>query len=178
MMRTLLIIFCLVAGLYGCMKEWTTSQPNQTFDVPSTWYICLDLPKEHLSDAIDATLLWDRSLHQWKHIQPVTGLSGPACRVRVFEVDAYPIDDSEQTALAWTSMIGGQEIMMKKGRYEQDVKGVLLHELGHAFGAQHVPGTLMNPGLVHSTPRCPDATTVAQVAAWNNVNLELLTWCW
>lgn len=177
MMRTLLVLCCLVAGLYGCMKEWTTPQTN-TFDVPDTWYVCLNLPKEHLPDAIDATRLWDRALHQWKHVQPVTNLSGPACRVRVFEVDIDPVSDPEQTALAWTSMIGGREIMMKKGRYEQDVKGVLLHELGHAFGAQHVPGTLMNPGLLPSTPRCPDATTVAQVAAWNNVNLELLTWCW
>lgn len=75
-------------------------------------------------------------------------------------------------------MVGGREISLVKGRYEQDVTGILLHEIGHALGAQHVPGTLMNPRWTPGEFTCPDATTVAQVAAWNKVDLGLLQWCW
>lgn len=90
-----------------------------------------------------------------------------------------PIDEAaNHHPLAETSMVGGFEIRMRKGWYEQDIPGILMHEMGHAFGAQHVDGTLMNPTWAPHRFVCPDKTTVAQVAAWWQINLDTLSYCY
>ena len=154
---------------------WARPAINGTFDPPSNVYVCLDLPDAQLPGARVAVEAWNESLKQWKHIIPINGNQG-ACTYWVHEA-SKPVD-SDSHALAWASRIGGNEISMRKGWYEIDVTGILLHELGHAFGAQHVAGTLMN--AVHQYPgrTCPDIVTVAQVAAWNHIDLDLLSWCY
>ncbi len=173
-MRALFSAFILaITLLIGCGPTWVPPgiPANES---PTKVFVCLDLPPERVQAATVAVETWDKSLSQWKHVVAVPGHDEP-CTVWVHEVtEPYPGDEK---ALAWASTIGGHEISMRRGRYEQDVTGILLHELGHTFGAQHVPGTLMHPNWSPHIYVCPDATTVAQVAAWNKVNLAMLSWC-
>lgn len=168
-------VTCLLAFVVGCAPMWSRPSTNGSFVPPVKAYVCVDLPPDQLPGARQAIVSWDKSLAQWKHLIVVDGIVEP-CTFIVREVTDPYVSDTH--ALAWASMVGGREVSLMKGRYEQDVTGILLHELGHAFGAQHVPGTLMNPTWSPHEFTCPDATTVAQVAAWNRVDLGLLSWCY
>ena len=159
----------------ACAPAWVHPAVNGSFYPPTKAYVCLDLPTEQLPAARAAVEGWDHALNQWKHLIAVDGKQ-ETCTYWVHEVTEVLEEDKH--ALAWASSLGGREISMRKGWYEHDVTGILLHELGHAFGAQHVPGTLMNATYWRHGFICPDATTVAQVAAWNKVSLELLCWCY
>jgi len=103
---------------------------------------------------------------------PIEGLKEP-CNYYIHETT----HSTSEQSIAWTSMIGGKEINLVIGKYENITRQLVLHELGHALGAQHVPGTLMNPSYSPVKYRCIDATTVAQVAAWNQVDIGILRWC-
>jgi hypothetical protein len=136
--------------------------------------VCLALPQDQLREASEAVAMWDKALHQWNRIVAHRG-ANPPCDITVREVTT---PNRTPGALAWVNGIGGNQVSMYKGHYEQDTKGILLHELGHAFGAQHVPGTLMHPEWSPGSFVCPDHTTVAQVAARYQIDLSILTWCW
>lgn len=178
---TSLVALGLIAFVGSCGgPQW--ARPN--LDVPDIEqgkiYVCLDLPKEQLPAAHEAVTQWDRALHQWKHVIAIDNQNpvDADCKMWVHETSDAPEDDaSNHHPMAWTSTLGGFEITLRKGWYEQDTTGILMHEMGHAFGAQHVPGTLMNPTWVPHMFVCPDVTTVAQVAAWNQINLEGLSYC-
>lgn len=170
------LLFASSLSLGACVPAvWSKPSQNGSLSVPSNSYVCLDLPTKQLPAARAAVEGWDHALKQWKHFIAVDGNAGN-CTYWVHEVTHDYAEDDH--ALAWASMLGGHEISMRKGWYEHDTTGILLHELGHALGAQHVPGTLMNEQYLRHGFICPDATTVAQVAAWNKVSLELLCWCY
>lgn len=180
-LRRFLSLAFAAALIAACAPEWTRPAQNGSFVPPGKAYVCVDLPKEQQAAAKLAVDGWDHALRQWKHIVYVEGGSGSglldgSCTYWVHEVTE--VSEEDKHALAWASMLGGHEISMRKGWYEHDTTGILLHELGHAFGAQHVPGTLMNATWYRHGFICPDATTVAQVAAWNRINLALLCWCY
>ena len=179
-MKHLLALLVLALTLISCAGvQW-----SRPIDVPPEdaghVFVCIDLPKERWDAADEAVRQWDYAIHQWKHVEAVNGgvPYRDTCSLWVHET-TEPLDDeaTNHHALAWASMLGGFEISMMKGRYEHDVTGILMHEMGHAFGAQHVAGTLMNPQWYPHGFICPDATTVAQVAAWNQVNLDTLRYC-
>ena len=122
--------------------------------------------------ASEAVNEWNDSLKEWKKMVPIEGLKEP-CNYYIHETT----HSTSEQSIAWTSMIGGKEINLVIGKYENITRQLVLHELGHALGAQHVPGTLMNPSYSPVKYRCIDATTVAQVAAWNQVDIGILRWC-
>ena len=162
-------------GLFAacCAPAW--SNPVEPLVEPGTITVCVDLPEKRIEGARQAISLWEGSLRNWKRVVMVEATDGPGCDKIVIE--AEPEADTKPETAAWVNGTGGREIRMVRGRYEYDVTGFLLHELGHAFGAQHLAGTLMNPTISYFGPRCPDGPTVAQVAAWNRVEIELLSWC-
>lgn len=180
--RRLLIALGLALGLSSCAPEWTRPAQNGSFVPPGKVYVCVDLPEKQQAAAELAVAGWDRALHLWKRIVYVeggsdaAGLLGGPCTYWVHEVTE--VNEEDEHILAWASALGGHEISMRKGWYEHDTTGILLHELGHAFGAQHVPGTLMNASWYRHGFTCPDVTTVAQVAAWNRINMAMLCWCY
>jgi len=175
------IIAAFVTAFFGCEPRWIGPKRIDTWNGVQSTYICLDLPEKVVDEAAEAVKLWDKSLKQWKRMIPVVG------GVKVtdeFEIGcSYLITEVEKPnpgdplAVAWTSRIGGKYIYLRKGYYEEDIKVIVLHELGHAFGAQHVAGTLMNPVYNTITSKCPDVTTVSQVAAFNGLDLSTLSWC-
>jgi predicted Zn-dependent protease len=130
---------------------------------------------------------WDRAIHNWKYIEAIADPNETACDIKIKEVSyAKPKDNCvpsekdscKSNAVAWASTIGGREIFLTKGRYEDETFKVVMHEVGHALGAQHVNTTLMNPYTGIMTFGCPDRETVIQVAAWNHVDLRYFNWCY
>jgi hypothetical protein len=168
----------------GCVgTQWT----KPALEIPAFEqghiYVCLDLPDKSLPGAHDAVDQWDHALHQWRHVEAVDHGQPwlTTCNLWVHESKDAPEDNDAYNTpkpLAWTSTLGGFEISMRTGWYEQDVSGILQHEMGHAFGAQHVAGTLMNSRWYPHAFICPDKTTVAQVAAWQQLNLDGLSYCY
>jgi len=171
---SILLVFFFLRDSVACAPTWSVPARNGTFDTPETYTVCLDLPPAQRAEAHRAVEMWDRSLHQWKHLVAVDGANEP-CSFIISETSNNTTNDP--MVIAWTSHVGGSEIFVLIGRYENDVTGILLHELGHALGAQHVPGTLMNDAWQRNLYVCPDVITVAQVAAYNHISLMLLSWC-
>lgn len=166
-----LVLFALAALACAC-----GGAPLRGFPPPSAaapLRVCVLLPEEQQARAKAAVDSWSECLQGWKRIEAVDVSRGvmPPCDYEVTEVDY-----DYQGALAWATL-GGRTVWMRKGLYERDTKGILLHELGHVLGAQHVPGTLMHSTWTRNRYVCPDATTVAQVAAYQRLPIELLRWC-
>lgn len=170
----LITIFCLAFLLLGaCAPSWVEPAVLINTNHLTSVYICVDLPNEQQESAKKAIDGWNQALHQWRVFEIIEGNSS-SCDYFVHETEKKPNDEH---ALAWAVSLGGHEIYMRKGLYEHDTTGILMHELGHILGAQHLPGTLMNPYWFKHGFICPDMSTVAQVAAWNKINLSLLSWC-
>jgi hypothetical protein len=175
------IFTSFVIIFFGCEPRWIEPQRIDTWNGVQNAYVCLDLPTTVASEAIEAVKLWDKSLKQWKRMIPVVGGTNITdefelgCSYLITEVNRS--NPGDPLAVAWASRIGGRYVYLRKGYYEEDVKVIVLHELGHALGAQHVAGTLMNPTYNTITQKCPDVTTVSQVAAFNGLDLSTLSWC-
>jgi hypothetical protein len=141
-----------------------------------TSIVCIDVAKNQEHGVIRAVQIWDRSLAQWKQMVPVVDWTlESTCDYLIKELD--PPEDAKPTTLAITSAVGGKFITLYKGRYEADALGITLHELGHALGARHMEGTIMAPHIIYKAFTCPDAATVAQVAAFNEIDPSILSWC-
>ncbi len=52
---------------------------------------------------------------------------------------------------------------------------IIAHELGHAFGAEHIPGTLMSPTIIDTA--CIDLPTITAVAKRLHLNPAWLNHC-
>jgi hypothetical protein len=159
---------------FSCVTEnWVSPTVTGGFD-NQVCNVCVNVADECLSDVSDAVQTWDKSLKNWKRF---VVNSGSYCCINISETDLT--EKYENTnVLAYTPSLGSREIFLIRGRYERAVQLIVLHEMGHALGAQHVPGTLMASHLNTISRLCPDATTVAQVAAWNKIDIESLSWCW
>lgn len=160
----------------ACAPEWSKPVADPDQASPQHAFVCIWLPQERVLEATVAVQTWDLALMRWRRFIPVPAQVGDACTYNVYESDG-PAPDGDQYALAWTSTLGGHDIFMRKGWYEFDTTKILMHEMGHALGAQHVWGTMMNPTIDPNALTCPDVTTVAQIAAFNHIPLTELAWC-
>jgi hypothetical protein len=149
---------------YGQTKAWVTQEKAT---------ICINVDSKSLPETIEAVKAWDTAIGNWKHLIPIVGIN-EACNYIIEEIEAEN-NVSIQT-LASTRLFG-RRINLYKNRYELDILGVVLHEIGHVLGARHMAGTLMAPYVQPGMYRCPDAATVAQVAIANSVDPSLLLWC-
>lgn len=160
-----LLMTLVMLWVWGCAPiQWTHPETSAAARPPIR--VCLFTPDPRgMLPAIDA---WDTALGSWRHMT----VSQSQCDVTVQE---GVCEDKE--ALACADNLGGSVVTMVPGRYEGDPDGLLLHEIGHILGAQHLDGTLMQ-GRYSRHYACPDRETVAQVAAYQHVSLTLFSWCW
>ena len=163
-------LIALMLAAIGCGPTWHEARsPDISPPVAS---MCVWLPAATRPAAISAVQMWARVILPDLRLVVSSGLD---CDYIITEVASTP--DADTATLAYTSDVGGHSVRLVTGRYEPDTLGIVLHELGHVFGAQHVAGTLMAPdwgrGMV-----CPDAATVVQVAAWNHWKLSDLGYCY
>lgn len=160
--------------LLACCTSNTWREPVSTsVREPAVQRVCIDVSDDQLPDVKEAIGAWNHALQRWMTFEAVTDDKG-TCDYTIQETVQVCLFD--HNALAWTSSVGGRSIYLTSGRYEVATTAVVVHELGHAFGAQHIAGTTMSKEY-HANARCPDMVTVAQVAAWNHVDIGLVSWC-
>lgn len=150
---------------------------NDLIDMRSTAklnVVCLDVQNISKPEITRAINTWNDSLQNWIKFLPTEEILAGSCDILITETDT----SDDPLALAWASKVGGNVIYLVRGKYEFDSYGIVMHEIGHALGAQHVNGTLMNATYNKKLYQCPDAVTVAQIAAWNKVSLDILKWCY
>lgn len=158
----------------SCEPTWIKNNIN-----PRVWIaqeeatVCIRVDNDTISETIQAVKAWDTAVGKWKHLIPVVGVND-TCDYIIEEVEAG--EDVNIFALASTRLFG-RKINLYKNRYEIDVVGVVLHEIGHVLGARHMEGTLMAPQADYGRYKCPDAATVAQVALANAIDPSLFSWC-
>ncbi len=81
-------------------------------------------------------------------------------------------------AAAWVNELGGWKLYVVKNRVPTELMNkVMMHELGHALGAEHQAGTLMNPKFNAEMYTCIDYTTVKQVSDYQKIRLDYLNHC-
>jgi len=167
-------------AMCACNPNWSTPEQNGSEFDATIERFCIDVPPSSVMKVEGALTAWDHALHQWKHVYAIDvhreASAVKSCNhwIRETLVADIPVNEG---AIAWTTGTYG-DVYLRKGRYEFDPTGIVLHEVGHVFGAQHVAGTLMNTTYWDKGAyTCPDKVTVVQIAGWNRVNPKLLCWC-
>jgi hypothetical protein len=83
-----------------------------------------------------------------------------------------------QWTLGLTPYIGGHWIHLVVSRLTlAALGGVAMHELGHALGAQHTHGGLMDAQYTHDD-QCVDYQAMEQVAQFQGWNVDTLNYCY
>ena len=83
-------------------------------------------------------------------------------------------------ALAFCERVGGSLIYMVRDRVPNDnVKGVMMHEIGHLLGAQHwdEDDDLMNPIYREANSQCIDKHTLQQVSEHLHIPVQNMNYC-
>jgi hypothetical protein len=73
---------------------------------------------------------------------------------------------------------GGEMLIYVDRIGTRDLRGIVLHELGHVLGLAHDPtGNLMSARYLPSTEQCIDKPTADMIAARHNLPMAALNWC-
>lgn len=168
---------CCIAimGFVACEPVWIPRSSPTSWQLQESANVCIEVSPAQNHLVIEAIDGWNMAIGKWKRLTPQIGINNHDCDYAIKEVD--PPLFANQAVLATTNAIGGRYIELYRGKYEIDTLTVVLHEIGHALGAQHMIGTLMSPILQLNLYKCPDAPTVAQVAIANQIEPMLLRWC-
>jgi hypothetical protein len=175
-LKTFLCYLLIAFSVISCVE--TFSWKKTLFDLENearVKTVCIDANENKKTEIIQAFSIWNNSISNWTRFEIDEGFSD--CDVLVTEVEEIEVPYEVSNVLAWVPDLGTQIIYLVRGKYEKDPTGIIMHEIGHMLGAQHVEGTLMNSTYDKILYSCPDKFTVAQIAAWNKINLSILSWC-
>ena len=170
----IMIIFC--SGVMNCIPShsWTTPRvTSRGHRIESK--VCIDVSVFERPNVLKAVKAWNKAIGAWQHFFTVNKKPDIDCDLSIQEVEPDP--EKSVTVLATTEGLGIGRIKLFRGRYEIDSYAVTLHEMGHALGANHLRGTLMDSKLNFGVYHCPDVATVLQIAYINGINPEMLSWC-
>lgn len=167
-------VFGFVIVSMSCQPIWSKKYDKiNQLPNPEVSNVCINVSKDTREEVINAVLAWDNSIKVWQRLVPIIG-KHEGCKYKIKEV--IPNDDVGPTVLA-TAFLYDKEIYLYTDRYEIDIIGIVLHEIGHLLGAKHMEGTMMAPIINYKKYKCPDAATVAQVARANGINPLLFQFC-
>jgi hypothetical protein len=80
--------------------------------------------------------------------------------------------------LAWANKIGGNTIYLIRDLvHNEDVKYVMMHEVGHILGADHKGEYLMNMIYHRGKCQCIDYATIKQVAKYQHIGVKEMNYC-
>ena len=82
--------------------------------------------------------------------------------------------------LAWADLTNHHDIYVVRDRVgpASNIKPIMLHEIGHILGAQHIQGYgLMNPTFNAQEYACIDENTIHQISEYNHIPVEFLNFC-
>lgn len=92
-----------------------------------------------------------------------------------------PAANPNMIDLAWTDLSNHHVIYVVRDRVAltSDITPIMLHEIGHVLGAQHIPGYgLMNPTFDAQEYKCVDSNAADQIAEYNNIDRQFLNFCY
>lgn len=80
--------------------------------------------------------------------------------------------------LAYCDKILGTRMFMIRDRVKDlDVQPIILHEIGHLLGAEHIGHQLMYPYYSHDRFRCVDWESISLVAKQQHLDVNNLNYC-
>lgn len=89
-----------------------------------------------------------------------------------------PKEEPEAPTLAFADKIGGHLIYMIRDRIRnEDMKGIVMHEIGHLFGSDHVGTRLMYKHYQRSQYNCVDYDSIQSVASAQHLEPAGLNYC-
>jgi predicted Zn-dependent protease len=177
MIKALILSFSLVDCVSYTHKPIYPLRP-----IVSQVYIDPNLPQSEVKIAINT---WNNVLNgsvvlriePWQNdVQP------PAIIIKASRSDAPMILASHTlNAIAitypWTGSYPSSIIYLATDKiYGDKLTAVLLHEIGHAFGAEHMDNTLMQE-MYDRSNSCVDKSTVHQVAKHLHLQEQYLNYC-
>jgi len=83
-------------------------------------------------------------------------------------------------ALAFCDYVGGNLMYVVRDRIDNDqVRGIVMHEMGHLLGAKHVneDADLMAPSYDNINAQCIDRTTLMQIAKTQGFPFQNMNYC-
>lgn len=89
-----------------------------------------------------------------------------------------PPDTPTDRTLAWANKLGGNYIYIIRDRlWNDDVKGITMHELGHLLGSDHVGTYLMYYRFNRNRYDCVDYASAESVGKALHLNGSALNYC-
>jgi|ERR1035437_273801 hypothetical protein len=81
--------------------------------------------------------------------------------------------------LGFVERVGGNHLYLIRDRLKnEEVFGVVLHEIGHLMGSGHVGDRLMAPHYSIAGNQCIDLITIMMVAKYNGTSINGLNYCY
>jgi len=161
-------------------------------------YIDIMFRREDILEMEMAIERWNKVLNGYRRLEIVDeeytlkdlgiarmGVEGKAYIILRLEPDSELLRDSRGgVTLAFTNEIGGTimylvPLSIDKLRGEGvSIYGVMLHEIGHWYGARHVESGLMRAEYLVEEYKCVDEGTVRQVGEWfSGYEWERMNYC-
>lgn len=81
--------------------------------------------------------------------------------------------------LGWVDHIPGHILHIVRDRMKNDdLKEIVMHEMGHLLGANHQGIDLMNKWYTPAHYQCIDLGTIKEISQVQGLNLKYLNYCW
>lgn len=196
-----LILFFLVCllSLIGCGSRdnnmyYYIHAPNQTVIPLKVYNIYVDdsfgeADKVEIGKAIDQ---WNFALNgyiklnviNWKfNMEPSEIKEGMENNgwffLKIYSTSKFkPADKEGMWTLAYVDKLMGTRLFMIRDRIKNDdMQPIMLHEIGHLLGSEHVGSQLMYPHFSQDRFKCVDYDTIVRIAREQHLDVKNLNYC-